>query len=60
MKKKEVIEVIKKMPDSISVDDVIEELYFKQKVDKRLAELDKGRSIPQEEAKKRMKKWLRS
>lgn len=60
MKKKEVIEVIKKMPNSISVDDVIDELYFKQKVDKRLAELDRGRSIPHEEAKKRMKKWLRS
>ena len=51
--------MIKKLPDRVSVDDILTELYFKLQVDKGLKELDEGKGIPHKEAHKRMAKWLR-
>lgn len=56
--KTEVLEMIKKLPESVTVDDIMSELYFKLQVDKGLNELDDGKGIPHEEIKKRMSKWL--
>ncbi len=57
--KEQVIQMIKKLPDRVSVDDILTELYFKLQVDKGLKELDEGKGIPHKEAHKRMAKWLR-
>ena len=46
--KDDVIAMIQQMPDDTSVTDIMAELYFKYKVDKGLAELDKGEGIPYE------------
>jgi hypothetical protein len=35
------------------------ELYFRQNVDVRLNELDEGKSVSHEEAKKRLNRWLK-
>ena len=56
--KEEVIKMIKQMPEEASVSDIMAELYFRQKVDSGLKELDDGKGIPHQQAKKRMKKWL--
>jgi hypothetical protein len=56
--KENVIAMIQQMPDDVSVADIMAELYFRQKVDKGLAELDEGKGISHEEVKERMKKWL--
>ena len=56
--KEQVIELVKAMPDDITVEDVIEELYFKLQVDQGLSRLDRGESIPHEEVEKRLAKWL--
>ena len=56
--KEKVIELIKSMPDDITVDDIIEELYFKSQVDEGLAQLDRGEGIPHEDVEKRMSRWL--
>jgi len=56
--KEQVIELLKAMPDDATVDDVLEELYFKLQVDQGLAELDRGESIPHEEVERRLAKWL--
>jgi predicted transcriptional regulator len=56
--KEKVIELIKAMPDDITVDDIMEELYFKTQVDEGLAQLDRGEFVTQEEVEKRMSKWL--
>lgn len=55
--KDKVIELIKALPDDITVDDIMEELYFKSQVDEGLAQLDRGESIPHEDVEKRMSKW---
>ena len=54
----QVIELVKSMPDDVTVEDVIEELYFKLQVDQSPAELDRGESLPHEEVERRLSKWL--
>lgn len=49
--KEQIIELVRSMPSDVTVDDVIEELYFKLQVDQGLAELDRGGSLPHEEVK---------
>ncbi len=56
--KEQVIQMIQALPDNITVEDVMEELYFKLQVDAGLKELDEGKGISQEEVEKRMSKWL--
>lgn len=56
--KKEVINMIKEMPEGATTTDIMAKLYFYQKVDSGLKELDEGKGIPHEEVKRRMKKWL--
>jgi len=56
--KKEVIKMIRSLPDEITIDDIMAELYFKLQVDAGLKELDEGKGIPHEEVEKRMSKWL--
>ena len=54
----EVIKMISKLPDNVSIDEIMEELYFKLQVNRGLQELDEGKSIPHEEVEKRMQQWL--
>lgn len=56
--KQQVIEMIQKLPEEVSVDDIIAELYFRLQVDAGLKELNEGKGIPHEEVEKRMSKWL--
>lgn len=56
--KEKVIQLIRALPDDITVDDIMEELYFKSQVDEGLAQLDRGEGIPHEDVEKRMSKWL--
>lgn len=56
--KEKVIELIKALPDDITVDDIVEKLYFKSQVDEGLAQLDRGEAIPHEDVEKRMSRWL--
>ena len=55
--KEDVISMIQQMPEDSSVSDIMAELYFRQKVDAGLKELDEGKGIPHEEVKERLKKW---
>lgn len=56
--KDKVIQMIKSLPEDISIDEIIAELYFKLQVDAGLRELDEGKGIPHEKIEKRMSKWL--
>ncbi len=57
--KQQVIRMIEALPEEITVDDIMAELYFKQQVDAGLRELDEGKWISHEEVEKRMSKWLK-
>lgn len=56
--KEQIIQLVQALPDDVTVDDVMAELYFKLQVDTGLKELDEGKGIPHEEVEKRMSKWL--
>jgi predicted transcriptional regulator len=56
--KQQVMQMIESLPEDVTVDDIIAELYFKLQVDAGLKELDEGKWIPHEEVEKRMSKWL--
>ena len=53
--KEQMIELIKALPDDITIDDIMAELYFKSQVDEGLAQLGCGEGIPCEDVEKRNK-----
>ena len=57
--KDQVIKMIKKMPKGSTIDDIMEELHFKMQVDQGLKELDEGKGVTDEEAVKRLSRWLK-
>jgi predicted transcriptional regulator len=56
--KEQVIDLVRNLPDEVTVDDIMSELYFKIQVDKGLKELDEGKGIPHEEVERRLSRWL--
>ena len=56
--KQQMIRMIEALPEDVTADDVLGEIYFRIQVDAGLKELDEGRAIPQEEIEERMSKWL--
>jgi len=55
--KEEVMDMVSNMPDDATVDDIMDALYVKTKIDKGLKQLDEGKFITHEEATKRLAKW---
>ncbi len=58
--KDEILEFIRRLPDHVTTVDVLEELYFKQQVEKGLTDIAEGRVISHEELKQRIAKWRES
>ncbi len=56
--KERAIESIQRLPESASLEDIMAELYFRQKVERGLADLQAGRTVSHDEAKQRLSKWL--
>ena len=56
--KDEVIKMISKMPDDVSIDDIMEEFYFKLQVNRGLQDLEDGKGISHEEVEKKVQQWL--
>ena len=46
--------IIDQLPDQATWDDIMYELYVKQKIEAGVAAADEGRVIPHEEAKRRL------
>ena len=51
--------VIDSLPDETNLDEIIHALYIKAKFDRGLRQIDEGKGIPHEEAKKRMRAWVK-
>lgn len=52
--KEKVLEVVEGLPEDVTVEDVMEHLYFLAKVQRGLMEADKGETVPHAEIKKRL------
>ncbi len=57
--KQSAIEAIENLPDDSSYEDIMERLYFLQKVESGLKDIEDGWVVPHEEVKKRLARWLR-
>lgn len=55
--KEATIEVIKKLPDNASAEDIMEKVDFVNQVLEGLADSEAGRSITTEELLQRIEKW---
>ena len=56
--KQQVLEMVQSLPEDVTLDDILAEIYFKAQLDAGLKELDEGKGLPQEEVEKRVAKWL--
>ncbi|MDI6757763.1 MAG: hypothetical protein QME32_07065 [Endomicrobiia bacterium] len=54
-----VIRMIEDLPEKVSVDGIVAELFFRLQVDAGLKELDEGRGVPHKSVEKRISKWLK-
>jgi predicted transcriptional regulator len=56
--KEAVLEMIRRMPDEITLPDIMAELYVRQKIDEGLRQLYAGEGIDHERVKARLSRWL--
>lgn len=59
MKKTEIIDTLKEMPDEFSADELIERILLLQKIDVGLNQVGEGRVYSEEEAEKKLERWLK-
>lgn len=57
--KEEVLKVLESLPDTAGAEEAIDRLYLLYKVQHGLSQADHGDKVSQEEARRRMAKWLR-
>lgn len=56
---KEIVEeILEQLPDDTTLEEVQYRLFVRQKIEQGLADVDAGRIVSHEEAKRRMQKWL--
>ncbi len=56
--KEQVMSMVRELPEDVTLDDIMAEIYFKAQIDEGLRELDEGKGIPHEDVEKRMSRWL--
>jgi predicted transcriptional regulator len=54
------LKMIEQMPPDASLENIMYELYFRQRVDSGLQEFDAGKTIPHQEAKQSLAQRLQS
>jgi hypothetical protein len=57
--KKEAIDLIQRLPDDSSLEDIQYHLYVREKVERGLRDLKTRRILSQKEVERRMNRWLK-
>ena len=52
------LRLIERLEDDVSFEDIIYELYFLQKVERGLRDVEQGRTIAHEQVRKEFEQWL--
>ena len=58
--KEKALQVIQKLPDDISLEDIMYELYFRARIDEGIKQLDEGKVVSHEDVKRSLTDWLQS
>ena len=56
--KEEIRKLLDRLPDDASFEDIQYHIYVREKIQKGLTDVEAGRTLTQEEAERRMSKWL--
>jgi hypothetical protein len=56
--KEAVLEMIRQMPDNVTVSDIMAALYVRHKIEKGLRQLNAGQGIDHDEVRKMLAPWL--
>jgi predicted transcriptional regulator len=56
--KEKVVKVVESLPDDSLIEDAMEKLLFLAKVEKGLQQADAGKTIPHDQVREKMAKWL--
>ncbi len=56
--KETAIEIIRQLSDQATPEEIVAELYFRQKVEAGLEDLEQHRTLTHDQAKERLAKWL--
>jgi predicted transcriptional regulator len=56
--KQAVRDVLKRLPEDCTLEDIQYQLYLRQKLEKSRSAAAQGRLMPHEEVKRRLSKWL--
>lgn len=59
MKKTQLLETIQDMPEEFSLDELMERLLILQKIEEGQQQIRVGQFYTEEEAKKKLEKWLK-
>ena len=54
------IDLIQRLPEDATLEDIMYELYFRERVDRGIAEVRRGETVPHEEVVRNVAEWLRS
>jgi predicted transcriptional regulator len=57
--KQSAIKAIQDLPENSSYEDIMEKLFFMEKVESGLKEIEEGQTVTHEDVKKRLSKWLK-
>ena len=58
--KQAVLQMIERLPDKTSIEEIMYELYVRQRIDRGLRELAAGKTVSHAAVKRSVAKWLRS
>ena len=56
--KEQMLKAIQDLPADVTVEDAMERLYLLQKIERGSAQAEAGQKVSQEEARRRMARWL--
>ncbi len=59
LEKNKIIKSLQDLPEETTIEDAMERLYLLTKIEKGIKQADEGKCISHEDAKKKMKKWLK-
>ena len=57
--KDRIVEIMQDLPDDVTFEDALYEIYVAFKIERGLEQANKGKGIPHEEAKQRFAEWLK-
>ena len=57
--KEKILNAVEQLPSETTFEEAMDRLFLLYKVEKGLSQVSKGQTLTQEEAKRRMRQWLR-